>query len=425
VRTAYNVLRLKRLVGSSGDVGVLATATNRFDPAQNDAYVASVDGRWRSPSGDYAAAAQALASALVHGSARAEPDGIPIEPGKIAGGGSLYVGKQGGAHWLWSAWQHVAGRELEFNDLGYLERKNDYQGYFNLAYRTASPWWRTVETRTTLQLGARETLDGTNLWNAVELNTWWNLASFWSFYVEVHYRGPHFDDRETGDGAALERAGLIGVEASIASDPRRRVTGWIFGQAHRLTDGAHYEARGQLTFRFLPQLELDLLPTFTQDHGEPRYVAPSPSPDASYVFGVQEARSVGGTVRAAYTFTPELTLQVYAQAFLSRVHYPRFYTFTAPGPPVGQHIHLADLAPADAAHAPATNPDGAQSTLNVNVVLRWEYHLGSTLFLVYTRSQNPPLTFAPNTEASLDLRPIRDGRAAVDVVMAKLAYWWG
>src|SRR5262249_21617614 len=61
VRTAYNVLRLKRLVGSTGDVGLLATATNRFDPSQNDAYVASVDGHWRSPSGDYAAAAQALA----------------------------------------------------------------------------------------------------------------------------------------------------------------------------------------------------------------------------------------------------------------------------------------------------------------------------------------------------------------------------
>jgi hypothetical protein len=64
------------------------------------------------------------------------------------------------------------------------------------------------------------------------------------------------------------------------------------------------------------------------------------------------------------------------------------------------------------------------ATLNVNLVLRWEYRLGSTLFLVYTHSQNPALVPAPNG-TSFELRPILQGRASDDVVMAKLAYWWG
>ena len=58
-------------------------------------------------------------------------------------------------------------------------------------------------------------------------------------------------------------------------------------------------------------------------------------------------------------------------------------------------------------------------------MLRWEYRLGSTFFLVYTRAQDPTLALPPGGTAGLDLRPVWEGRAATDVVMAKLAYWWG
>jgi hypothetical protein len=191
----------------------------------------------------------------------------------------------------------------------------------------------------------------------------------------------------------------------------------VFAQAHRLTDGYHYEARGDVNFRVLPQLELDLLPTATYDDGEPRYVA-TEAPD--YVFGVQQARSAGLTARAAYTFTPELSLQAYAQAFVSRVHYPSFFSYPMGG--FRERIHIADLAPSP---GPTTTPDGAQATLNVNVVLRWEYHPGSTLFLVYTRAQAPTLVPPPGGDTSLDVRPILHGSAAIDVIMAKLTYWWG
>jgi hypothetical protein len=57
--------------------------------------------------------------------------------------------------------------------------------------------------------------------------------------------------------------------------------------------------------------------------------------------------------------------------------------------------------------------------------VRWEYRLGSTLFLVYTRAQTPALVPAASGATSLDLAPIVHGRAAIDVLMLKLSYWWG
>ena len=439
--TAYNVVRWKRLLGADSSVGVLATATNRFEPltaptqlcpesnaapgadgrCTNDAYALSADGRWRSPRGDYALSVQALTTALSHGPARAETDGISANPGTLAGGASLDFDKVGGRHWLWSFDHQISGRQLEFNDLGYLERKNDYLGAASLTYRTIEPWWKTVETHTTLQADYRRTLDGIDLANGVAFAEFWQLSNFWGVLAQADYRGPWHDDREMGDGTALERAARVGGEASLVGDPRRRVLWSLYGQALHISDGAHLEAHGDLTLRVRPQLELDLQPTATYDEGEPRYVATEMKtpPMAQYLLGRQEARSLGATLRAAYTFTPELSLQVYTQAFLARVHYTSFFLASVVG--ARQKVDLASLTPTA---APMPAPDTLTSTLNVNVVLRWEYRLGSTAFLVYTRAQTPALT--PTAGAtSLDIHPILNGRAAVDVIMLKLAYWFG
>jgi hypothetical protein len=439
----YNVVRWKRLLGPDTSIGVLGTATNRFEPlyepntvcpatqtmpapdqrCTNDAYALSADGRWRSPGGDYAVSAQALMTSLVHGPPRPEPDGINVNPGTLAGGASLDFDKVGGKHWVWSFDQQISGRQLEYNDLGYLDRKNDFLGSYGLTYRTVEPWWRTVETRTTFTADLRRTLDGIDLPHGLRLDSWWLLANYWTVEVQADLRGAWHDDREIGNGAALERAARTGLELTLAGDPRRRVVWSAYAQAMHMFDGRHLEARGDLTLRVLPQLEFDLQPTSTYDEGEPRFLSAVPySTTTSPTFGAQQARSVGATLRAAYTFTNELTLQVYTQAFLARIHYTRF--FTAPGWEPRQRIDLASLMPA--ADRPMVATDTETATLNVNVVLRWEFRLGSIAYLVYTRAQTPVLTPSINGGAtSLDIHPILKGSAAIDVLMLKIAYWFG
>jgi hypothetical protein len=443
--STFNVLRLKRLVGNDSSLGLLATAVNRFEPLHfpgqvcpvsqqlpaadsrctNDAYAFGADGRWRSPGGDYVLTGQALGTALVHGPARAEPDGIYAQPGHVAGGASLDFDKVGGTHWLWGVDQQVSGRQLEYNDLGYLDRKNDYFVGASLAYRTIFPWWKTLETRTTLMGDYRTTLDGIDLPHGGALQTYWTLTNYWVIVAQGDLRASYHDDREVGDGTALQRKARMGGEVTLVGDPRRRL-GWsIFGQYMYMENARHLEAHGSLTWRAKPQLELEIDPTVSYDEGEPRYVQTSAAMrsgggPATYLFGAQEARSLGATLRGSYTFTPELSLQLYTQAFLARVYYPRFFAGSVTGP--RQEIDIAALTPAA---PPLTAVDTLTATLNVNVVLRWEFRLGSTLFLVYTRAQTPPLTPSANGATSLDIHPILNGSAATDVLMLKVAYWFG
>ena len=87
----------------------------------------------------------------------------------------------------------------------------------------------------------------------------------------------------------------------------------------------------------------------------------------------------------------------------------------APGPA----IRIDDLTPAE---APAISPDSAETSLNLNAVLRWEFHPGSTLFLVYSRFQAPELALN-DQPAELDLSALRNGPAA-DSLRVKVSYYW-
>jgi hypothetical protein len=59
-------------------------------------------------------------------------------------------------------------------------------------------------------------------------------------------------------------------------------------------------------------------------------------------------------------------------------------------------------------------------------VLRWEYRLGSALYLAYTRSQSaiPVDPSTPVQPALLDLSGLWQARTE-DVVLLKWTYWWG
>jgi len=445
----FNVLRLRYAAGRNMDIGLMATATNRFEPAGlyplqpngtpqyalcpdgslvgpaercfHDSYVGGPDVRWRSPSGDYVLNAQAIVSGVTNGPPRQLLDGTFIKPGDVGGGGYFDFSKQGGKHWLFDLEYDVASKKLDYNDVGFMLRQNLHHIDITGEYRTTEPWGKTLETRWRAEFYDRQSFGGLNLARGYQLNTDGKFSNFWGWFAELHYRERHFDDREVGDGTALQREGLIGLELSINSDSRRPVYFELFTQTQPRFNGLHVEVDGKLTVRALPQLDFDLLPTGSYDFGEPRFAGAGANP-GELLFGKLTAASVGATLRATYTFTPRLTLQVYAQLFLAYKHYDQLSVFAGAPGQLGPVVRLSDLMPTT--QMPSVNPDLEEGVFNFNAVLRWEYRLGSVLYVVYTRSQAPDLTLMTGEFARLDIGAIRKGPAA-DVLLLKLTYWWG
>ncbi|HET6150327.1 MAG TPA: DUF5916 domain-containing protein [Polyangia bacterium] len=454
---AFNVLRLKRELGRNAHLGVIGTGANglheptssypSLDPSDpgamrlcpsgtavaagrrcfHDAYLGGVDGLWRSESGNYVAGAQLVESLIQGGPDRsggtALRDGTPIRSGDHAPGAYLRVAKEGGKPIIWSAEYTGAGRKLDYNDVGFLPRQNLRQVKLSLGYRTLDAGRYTIDTTSALELDVRRNLDGLNLGQTLELNTRWRLLRFWTLFAAADLASARFDDREIGDGSALERAAWIGGKLEVMSDPRRRFSFSLANQTQFIRNGFSSNVQATLVLHLMPQLEIDLAPQATYASGEPRFAYQAADAGTSYLgFGDLLARSLGATLRASYTFTPALTLQTYAQFFLASGHFTN--VGTVPQSP-GAELRLVDLTARETT-MPVANPsatDFEEAALNVNVVLRWEYLLGSTLFLVYSRSQIPDVSLAMGQAGYLRPASVLRG-SAVDVLLLKVSYWW-
>ena len=465
--TSYKVLRIKREIGDNSSVGVIAMATNRLEsgaeyplvpsgtksrrtdalcpggeqvaPGQrcfHDAYVGGVDARWRSPSGDYSASGQVIGTLIQNGPERTLLDGTVVGPGDVGPAVQARVAKDGGKHWTGNVRYEMHGRKNDYNDLGYMQRQNQHVGGVYVEYHTLEPVGPTRDTRTGLFFREEDTLDGLNLQRFLALTNNVNYKNFWGSYLELDLFAPRFDDREMGDGAALQRAGFIEVDIGGNSDSRKLVTGSIWSALRFFQNGAFaFQGDSSFSFRLLPQWDVDLLPSWLYVTGEPRFVG---TQDGSYVFGLQRAESLGLTLRSTYTFTPALTLQAYGQLFLESQHYTGFTT--SPDAGKGAVARLDELRPLAADPSSAAsgdraglarprgplsfNPDFQGGTFNANLVLRWEYRLGSTLYVVYTHSQNRAATPRLGDGTGIDFHLIRPGLAE-DAVLTKLSYWWG
>jgi hypothetical protein len=460
--SAFGVLRLKRDLGDNAHVGILTTAVVHAEPVGsyplvapgaggptttalcpspvfltpfqqvnlnvrpqtrcfNDAYAAAFDWRWRSPGGDYSFGGQGVGSLLFQGPGRRVADGTVVNPGDIGGGMKVSFNKEGGTHWVGGVSAVVTSTKLDINDAGYLDRANQMGGTAQLEHRELDPhgWFRETHTflSSTSMIDDRKLLTG----QVVTFGNWGRLTNLWTYGIDAHYVGRTFDDREVGDGTALRREGRIGNGVYLETDLTKKVSIGFDQTTEYVFDGFNTSGSGTLSLRVLPQLDLDILPTWGWTFGEPRFMVAGSVP-GQYLFGKLDARSIGATLRTTYTFFPRLTVQAYAQLFLASGHYSGYTQYrSSPGGP-RPTVDLPQLTPYSGALT--TNPDFEDGVLNVNLVLRWEYLLGSALYLVYTRAQVPTTVLDPGETATINLTAVR--RAPVsDVILAKVSFWWG
>jgi len=441
--STYNVLRARHRFSGRSQLGLLVTGVNRWEdlsayptaesavlcpggervaPGQrcfHDGYVAAIDGRWRSPLGDYLVSGQVALSLIHGGPPRTMRDGTVIASGDIDREFKVDLTKQGGERWLGGLWSSSTGRRFDRNDLGFMRRQNDlWIGGF-VTYRNTRPSWGTLESQTGPSVVQGMSLDGTVLHRQIEWVTSWRLKNFWTLALNLHHRPRAYDDREIGEGSPVERASTTGADFSVGSDPRRAVRVTMDAAADFRRGGRDIALVGNILVRALPELDFEVLPELRQSRGLIRFVgAAGPN---QWVFGDLHAASAGSTLRATYTFTPRLTLQGYVQLFLSRRDYPHFWGVQAPASGQRRVIRLVDLT---TAAVPSRDPRRRSALVNVNLVLRWEYRLGSTLFLVYQRAQRARPFVPAGLPPRLDLGALGDGPAG-DTILLKLSHWWG
>jgi hypothetical protein len=256
-----------------------------------------------------------------------------------------------------------------------------------------------------------------NKWNTagewifsdVNLQFRWQWLNYWTGSVRGAVRPTTLDDRLTR-GGPMARTPTSGLWSTQFSSDSRKSLGARASYNGSSDAAGSWRHSGSInfTYRSGEKLELRMGPSLSRSFTAQQYVTSIGDPLATntyerrYIFAPLHQTTFSLDTRLNVTFSPTLTLQVYAQPLISSGDYgdlaefttPRKHRFATYGEDVGTIERQDDgtylIDPDGAGPAPEfTVSDRSFNfrSLLGNAVLRWEWSPGSTLFLVWQQSR--------------------------------------
>ncbi|MGE5183894.1 MAG: DUF5916 domain-containing protein [Acidobacteriota bacterium] len=378
----------------------------------HDSVTGGLDGAWRSSDGSWTANGQLAGTRMQGGPTRMLLDGTQLASGDTGLGGTFRVAREGGTLRGELSYEGYS-RKFEIDDLGYLDRQNVQHVFASVGAYSPHPYGPLVDEHTNLEIFYRRNNDGLVLPSGYQWNLGGTTRSLWGVWAELHWRPHYFDDRELGDGRALERSGRLGLELEVTSDPRRELVAWWGQQLRSTAGGWELYASGGVKLRPRDNLELELDPDLVISRGEPRFV------DGTDPIGPRFSRlyatSVGVTTRVTWTLQRDLTLQAYVQGLIASLEHRGAYV----ADPSLRVIALDQLQPAS--FDPAMY-DVREGVLDATVVARWEYRPGSVAYLVYSHAAQPA-DYALMEARGLEPAALVRGPSS-DALLVKLSWAW-
>jgi hypothetical protein len=475
--TSYFAGRLKRdLRSGRATLGGLVTAVNRrprSDAAaaqlRTSAYTAGADFRTETPdhvwsvvgsfSPSYvtgtASAIAATQRSSNHFFQRPDAKHLRYDPNATSLAGyrlQLDGGKRTG-NWTGNVALTASSPGYEINDLGFQTSTDRIVLDPNVTYEHTRPG--RILRRWSVRAGPD------NVWNYdwdivrrqsyVTVQT--QFRSYWTTSLQVNHASPAYSDRLTRGGPLTRTPASDGIKLDVSSDPRRRYT--LASTINRTVDRAGLDqALYSVDVGLKPadNWEIRIGPDLNRVRLPAQYVTAVSDPTATgtfgrrYIFAGLDQTTLGIETRLNVTFTPRLTLELYAQPFvatndfgaLKELRAPRTFDFAVYGADAG-------TATRDSAGRATIDPDGAGpaaafavddrdftlSSLRGNAVLRWEWRPGSTLYVVWQQERAEQLAGVDAVRRGRDLGRLSVGDdlqdlmrvRPVNVLMFKISYW--
>jgi hypothetical protein len=363
-------------------------------------------------------AIDALQQNAVHNYQRPDAGYLAYDPAatSLSGhAGSVALQKIGGSRVRFSFNGNYKTPGFDVNDVGYMRRADEItqSGWVQVRWDTPTKRYRSI--RLNLNQWAGWNFGGDSRFTGANVNAHIVLTSNWSAGSGFNVEGAGVDDRATRGGPALRSKSGGNVWYYVQSDERKSVNGGWSGFVFRDQVGdVSWGVDPQLTYRPTAFLAISGGVHLERINDDTQWVENVASGDSThYVFSRIRQTTVGLTGRFNYTVTPNLTLQIYAQPFVSSGAYSNFKEVVKP--------RAADFADQFAPYAYAGAPDFNYRSFRMTNVLRWEYKPGSALYVVWQQVREESAStgafrFRQDVHALF-------GLPGTNVFLVKCSYW--
>lgn len=430
--TGWGVLSLEQQFGNAGStVGIAGTAVRR-DMGRDDplaaeynrqAYTGSADTRLRFEGGTYELRAL-VAGSYVEGTEERliqlqqfsshyfqRPDATHVELDSTRTSLSGYAVELGfertrAQHWLWGARFEARSPGFDINDAGRMRRADQIEGQGSLVYRETTPGlFQNYSLRAELDGGWN--FDGDRLRTGLEIGGDATLRSFWRFGMELDLSPRGLSDTRTRGGPLMGVPAQWAVNGSVRSDGSRRTSYHLFGFYRRNEqDGWGWNFGGGIESKPAGNWQIGLFPSYQRSSDARQYVdtidgGSEATYGQRYVFGRIDRSTMSAQLRLSYGFTPDLSLEGYAEPFAATGTYSEYGELPEPRSLdlryYGTDGTTITESEGEAPHE-ITVTDGPDTfsfergdfsslSFRTNLVLRWEWRPGSTLFVIWQQNQ--------------------------------------
>jgi hypothetical protein len=320
-------------------------------------------------------------------------------------GGTLMYGKRSGKLVYEAGYTYVSP-SLELNDVGFLSQTDQMTQWIWLQYRKLKPFgaFRSMRTNFTQYLGWD--FDRTTTSEGYEWNLRLQSKSFWTWSVGATVETKTVSNADLRGGPSLHYPGNLSYWMYLGSDPRKKLS---FGINPQFRNGFHGYFSNRtvdvdIVYRPMNALNITLSPSLSQITNELQYVdTGDANGEDRYVVGQIDQTIARMSLRMTYMITPNLSVQYWGQPFGTSGKYSRFKRIIDGDaseyrerfdylPSTGTTLeddeyHIDEDQDGEADYS-FDKPDFNFGQFRSNMVVRWEYIPGSTVFLVWTQEMN-------------------------------------
>ncbi len=404
--------------------------------------------------GGSAAAMQRIQTSSAHYFQRPDAPHLGVDPDATSlwGYTATIRGDKNAGNWLWGIQASTESEGFETNDTGRLASADDVDLSGDINHRWTTPG--AVFRRAQLGIFARSSWNygGDRTGTDVQIFSNAQLANFWELRTNVGYVARGLRDDLTRGGPLMtspERWYLTGGINTSQARPTSLGLNYDLGRGEYGSQFAAIGLRGAANVS--PRMSFSVAPRVMRDIQPRQYVGrldngPAATFGGRYLFSEVNLKVVSLQMRFNYLVSPTMSLEAYAEPFAASARYRKFGELSAArrgslrlyGRAAGTTLaaeqggyRVTDAATGGDFLIPY--PDFRSLSFRSNLVFRWEWSAGSTLFLVWQQNRGEACGGAPSVECELGGRPGSSvgGGALTDALRAtgdnflaaKVSYW--
>jgi len=349
-------------------------------------------------------------------------------------GGLVRVGKNGGK-WNFHLQGQYRSPGLNLNDMGYLRQSDFISQMAKVTYKMNEPkrWIRNYNL--TLFQEAEWSFGGENTGNLAGVAVMLRNNKLWSFSLSSVYNFSTLDTRELRGGPALRNDSRYLLDMTVGSNTAKDLYGSVRYSYTALGMKNSSENSLMLSLTWVPvkRLKISGLMNLSRRQYHQQYVSSLPgSASTEYVVGNIDRHTTSFTFRTELYLTPELSIQFYGSPYYSVGTYDAFKRVDqSQARDINERLEELDVAYdpelnnysyiKDGEAFQFSNPDFSFMQFRSNLVFRWEYKLGSTLYFVWSHDRSGwESQYNPIGDIAGDLF----GMGGNHVFMVKANFWF-